>query len=346
MLIKKILLKVIVSFVLMIPYEMTLTPQEKNVSLIASVMFYNVENLFDTTDDPKTDDDDFLPSGLMRWNKTRYNHKINLIGKTIIAAGGWEPPVIIGFCEIENRGVIEDLIYRTSLSYYGYGIVHNDSPDPRGIDVCMIYRKDKVKVLDNRSLIPSDLNSGDFHSRSVLLSKCVLMDDTLFLMINHWPSRRGGVLAAQETRKYIAVMIKNVVDSLVYTTSGSAKIIIMGDLNCTPHDSVLKLLLNQAGNDSVTLVNLSGRSVPKSSGTYKFQGSWELIDHIIISDNLLECSKGLYTEINNFRIFKPDFLMQQDGKYPGLKPFSTYYGYHYQGGYSDHLPVLLDLRVK
>lgn len=346
MLIKNNLLKVIVILVLMIPFEITLIAQEEYDSGTIRIMFYNVENLFDTTNDPDTDDDDFLPSGLMRWNKTRYNHKINSIFKTIVAAGTWDPPVIIGFSEIENRTVLEDLINRTSLSYYGYGIIHDNSPDPRGIDVCMLYRKDRVSIIETKSLIPYDYDPGDFHSRSVLFTKCVLMGDTLYMMINHWPSRRGGVLAANEPRKAIALMIRNVVDSIVYNTSGSSKIIIMGDLNCSPDDPVLQILLNPEDNVSADLVNLSSRSDYKHSGTYKFQGSWELLDHIIISRNMLNCNYGIYTEINNFRIFKPDFLMKQDTKYPGLTTFSTYYGYRYQGGYSDHLPVLLDLRVK
>jgi len=159
------------------------------------MMFYNVENLFDIYDDTLKDDNDFLPEGLMRWNFPRYNKKINSLYKTIVSAGEWNPPAVVAFCEVENRKVLEDLVYGTYLLKYNYGIIHEESPDQRGIDVCLIYRKDCTNIIDYRYWIPSGLKSEDFTSRSILYTKLVISTDTVHLIVNHWPSRRGGVLA-------------------------------------------------------------------------------------------------------------------------------------------------------
>ena len=145
------------------------------------------------------DDDDFLPKGLMRWSYSRYNKKLSSLYKTIVAAGEWDPPAVVSFCEIENRHVLEDLVYGTYLSKYNYRLIHEESPDQRGIDVCMIYRKDRADVVEYRYFIPSELKSTDFTSRSILYAKIVISNDTVHLFVNHWPSRRGGVLAGGGT---------------------------------------------------------------------------------------------------------------------------------------------------
>jgi len=320
--------------------------QERSDSFPVMVMFYNVENLFDTFDDPLTEDDEFLPDGLMRWNQSRYNKKINSVYKVIIAAGGWNPPAIIGLCEIENRKVLEDLVYGTLLSKYSYGIVHKDSPDTRGIDVCMIFRKDLVQVIEYRSWIPGSTDKADFHSRSILYAKCAIRDDTVHLIINHWPSRRGGVLAGEPLRKEISDMIRNAVDSIGRSSTGPSKIIILGDFNCSPDDPVIQGLVNPDLSNGPDLVNLAAGIKTYNSGTYRYQGAWEILDQIIVSAELLNCKKGLFAERKNFRIFMPDFLLKNESKYPGITPFSTYKGYRYQGGFSDHLPVLLDLGIR
>ncbi len=178
-------------------------------------MFYNVENLFDTYNDTLRDDEEFLPGGLRRWNNSRYIKKINSVYKTVIAAGEWSPPAVIAFCEVENRKVLEDLIHKTYLSRYPYGIIHEESPDERGIDVCLIFRKDIVQIIDYRSWIPADEKGQDFNTRSVLYTKCEILGDTLHLIMNHWPSRRGGVLAGETRRLSIAGMVRKAADSLV-----------------------------------------------------------------------------------------------------------------------------------
>jgi hypothetical protein len=343
MLTRNVILRVIGTLVLMFLFWRVINSQEEPDSVPVRIMFYNVENLFDIVDDPKKEDNEFLPGGTMRWNQTRYNKKISSVYKTIIAAGEWNPPAIVGLCEIENKKVLEDLVYGTYLSNYGYGIIHEESPDPRGIDVCLIFRKDIVHIIDYRSWIPSGIKKDDFHTRSVLYSKCVISRDTLHLIINHWPSRRGGVLPGEPLRNEIAMMIRNAVDSLYKTSSGLSKIIIMGDFNCSPEDPVIQSLVNPVKAAYSKLINLAEGYKSDVSGTYRYMGTWEMLDQVIVSEGLLNCTHGLYTDLKYFRIFKPDFLLKNDSKYPGVNAYSTYRGYRYQGGFSDHLPVLIDL---
>jgi endonuclease/exonuclease/phosphatase family metal-dependent hydrolase len=301
------------------------------------IMFNNVENAFDIFNDPLTEDDEFLPGGLMRWNQTRYSKKINSLYKTIVAAGEWSPPEIVAFCEIENRKVLEDLVYGTFISKYNYGIVHENSPDRRGIDVCLIYRKEAIKLAGYDYLVPA---ISDFFSRSILYARFVTDQDTLHFFVNHWPSRKGGVLATVDMRLKIAEMLKRKVDSLLERSAGKAKIIITGDFNSTPADQEIKLLLSSGAASG--MINLTTAKAG-SEGTYKYMGSWEMIDQMIVSEYLLESDRGLYTEKNSFSVLNKDFLMVKDPNYPGMMPFATYRGYRYQGGFSDHLPVIITL---
>ena len=320
-------------------YSQVTTPQS------VRIMFYNVENFFDIYDDSLTDDNDFLPNGLMRWNSERYNRKTNSLYKTIVAAGEWEPPAIIAFCEIENRKVLEDLIYRTYLSKFNYSIIHEESPDRRGIDVCLIYRKNIVDVLSYKYFIPKEISRKEFNTRSVLYVKFLIGYDTLHLFANHWPSRRGGVLPGENFRLHIANMVREKADSIIVINQTGARIIILGDFNATPDDEAIKVL-TVSKDSSRAMINLSKMPDNKGLGTYRYMGTWEMIDQVIVSNKLLTCNYGLCTAPTMLRIFKPDFLLKKDPKYPGFIPFSTYRGYKYQGGFSDHLPVLLDLKFR
>lgn len=309
------------------------------------LMSYNVENLFDIYDDTLKDDNDFLPEGLMRWNLTRYNKKINSLYKTIVAAGEWTPPAVVALCEVENRKVLEDLVYGTYLLKNNYSIIHEESPDQRGIDVCLIYRKDCISIVDYKYLIPSQINREEFTSRSILYAKLLINTDTIHLFVNHWPSRRGGVLAMEGLRMEIAAMVREKADSIIKKNPEEAKIIILGDFNCTPDDQVIRSLINPEGSFNC-LVNLSENLADGGKGTYRYMGSWEMIDQVIVSSKLVNCNKGLFTSEKMLNIFKPDFLLRKDPKYSGFTPLSTYRGYRYQGGFSDHLPVLLDLKFR
>ena len=309
------------------------------------LMFYNAENLFDIYDDTLKNDNDFLPGGVMRWNFTRYNRKISSLYKTIIAAGEWDPPAVVALCEIENRKVLEDLLFRTNLLKFDYGILHEDSPDERGIDVSLIYRKDIVKIIFSRYWNPGGSGKDVLKTRNILYAKCLIHKDTVHLFANHWPSRRGGVLAGESLRMKIAELVRNKVDSIAATDPSGEKIIIAGDFNCSPDDPVMKILTGTVGS-GVKLVNLSDTLSDEGFGSYRYAGTWEMIDQVIVSDWLLKSGSGLSADMGSFRIFEAEFLLKSDPKYAGSRPFSTYLGYRYQGGFSDHLPVLLDLMLR
>jgi len=318
---------------------------QENDGSAVRIMFYNTENLFDTSDDSLKDDNDFLPGGVMRWNHTRYYNKINSLYKTIIAAGEWNLPAVIALCEVENRKVLEDLISKTYLSKYDYQIIHEESADQRGIDVCLIYRKESAEVLDFSYHIPDHIRSEDFRTRSVLYTRLLIHEDTLHILVNHWPSRRGGALAGEDMRMKIAGMVKGICDSIGLAGNGLAKIIVCGDFNCTPDDIEMKVLMNNE-RSGMALYNLSGVPAEKGEGSYRYKGIWEMIDQVIVSEPLLITDSGLSTSPDRFKIFNPGFLLEKDPLYPGFSPFATYRGYRYHGGFSDHLPVILDLKIK
>jgi len=323
--------------------------QVKDKSTVRFV-FYNVENFFDTNDDTTKQDNDFLPHGLMRWNHKRYTDKINSIYKVIAAIGEWDTPVIAGFCEIEKRSILKDLISQTYLIKYDFGIIHEESDDIRGIDVCLIYRKDKIRLCFYRYLKPPDIRKEAYKTRSVLYSKWLIAQDTIHIFLNHWPSRRGGVLAEESLRNSISLIIKEKTDSILKSANGKAKIIVAGDFNCTPGDKEIYQLIginrNKTAGEKALLVNLSEDAANKGIGTYKYQGHWEMIDQVIVSNWFVGCTEGFYTDKNLSRVFNSDFLLKRDPSYPGFIPFPTYRGYSYQGGFSDHLPVILDLKER
>lgn len=308
------------------------------------IMFYNVENFFDIYDDTATDDDEFLPCSVRRWNFRRYEKKIYALYKTIAAAGGWSPPEVIGLCEVENRKVLEDLVYRTNLSKFNYEILHQDSPDPRGIDVCIIYRKEFIDILDWNCFSPVSKKGSGTSTRSVMYIKLLTVADTIHLFVNHWPSRRGGVLAGEPLRESIADLLRNKIDSLALADGSQIKVIIMGDLNSTPADDAVRRLTEPY--DSGLLMENITENQGNFKGTYRYQGIWELLDQVLVSGWLRDCPGGIFTNKEMFSVTETGFLLKKDPVYPGLSPFSTWKGYRYQGGFSDHLPVVLELKVR
>jgi hypothetical protein len=309
-------------------------------------MFYNVENLFDVYNDTMKDDEEFLPAGTMRWNSSRYEKKINSLYKTITAAGEWSPPELVALCEVENRKVLNDIIYGTYLSKFNYRIIHEESPDPRGIDVCLIYRPDFISVIYFKYWIPPEIEDKDFKTRSVLYLKMIVKSDTIHLIVNHWPSRRGGVLAADDIRMKIASMVRFRVDSLIKYSDRRAKILLLGDFNSTPDDKEMRLLTGSDEGENNFLINLTQPLVAEGKGTYRYMGIWEMIDQTLVSRQFLAARIGAYTDFKYVNIFSPGFLLVKDPLYPGFMPFSTYRGYKYNGGISDHLPVIVKLYFK
>lgn len=313
-------------------------------------MFYNLENLFDPEDDPFKNDEAFTPQGSYFWTAGRYREKLEKSYKVIASVGGWDPPAIIGFCELENRKVIYELVTQTPLSRFNYQVIHEESGDPRGIDVALVYRPDKFIPFTHQALkliYPGDTASC---TRDILLvGGKVFNRDTLFVAVNHWPSKFGGAKETEPRRMAAAELLRKVCDSLMlhYPTAG---IVLTGDFNDEPHEPSLteglKALHPDLKPEAGKLYNLMLRF--KEGGTHKFQFAWSIIDQFIVSGNLLSetAEKGLYTRPEDARIFKADFLVEPDERNLGDRPFRTYIGFKYHGGFSDHLPVYLDVWVR
>jgi hypothetical protein len=311
------------------------------------IMFYNTENFFDTRDDSLTEDGEFTPQGVRHWNYNRYNIKLNNLYKTIIALGGWQPPDIIGVCEVENKSVLNDLLYRTPLMKYPYRIIHANSGDRRGIDIALLYNSHTVGLLGSRYF---RISKPGLLTRDILYFKALIDHDTCHIFLNHWPSRSTGQLKTEGHRFTVAQRLSSAIDSLI-KTSTNAKIIILGDFNDEPEDESLRVRLKANTNlrnpASGKLYNLS--SVPAEGnfkGTVKFRGQWNLFDQVIVSGSLLTARRGLFVMPGGYRIFGPSFLLTPDDQFNGYKPYRTYNGYKYQGGFSDHLPVYIDLYEK
>ncbi len=302
-----------------------------------SVMFYNVENLFDTVDDTTRNDEEFLPEGDRRWTAGRYHKKISAISRAIAAAGEWELPSLIGLCEVENCEVVMDLAFGDLLSAGQYGVVHRDSPDLRGIDVALLYRKGHFRIAEVRSWIPLRPDNDPFLSRNLLYVKAVMDSDTLHVIVCHFPSRRGGVLATQGAREEMAQLLRVKTDSIIAVTADAA-IIVMGDFNAGPDDEIMKTLTRGG-----RLVNVSGRFASGEKGTYRYLGQWEVIDQIVISSSMTVGSGPFHADPESVRVPEAPFLLTDDPDYPGKKPFATYAGFRWAGGYSDHLPVVITI---
>jgi len=307
----------------------------------AGVMFYNVENLFDTKDDSLTRDEEFLPEGERHWTLERMNRKITRIYQTVVAFGRGEMPAVIGLCEIENREVLEALVYRTPLCRYEYRIAHRESKDARGIDVALLYRPDLFKP-DSMAWLTVPLASGET-TREILMVRGLLWNDVgLFFFVNHWPSRYGGAggsagkrLAAAST---LAVAVKGIL-----AVERDANIILMGDFNDEPGDESLqainKIIAIEAGKKDF-FANLSAKtSFIGLDGTIKHQGTWSVFDQMLVSSSVFSGSNGCHLLGEKADIFKAGFLLEPDRSHSGVMPYRTYVGPSYHGGFSDHLPV-------
>ena len=316
------------------------------------VMFYNTENLFYPEDDSTKRDDDFTVEGMKRWSYYRYQQKLNNIYKVIMAVGGWEPPSIIGFCELEHKKVLEDLINKTPLLKWGYEIVHEESPDRRGIDVGLIYRPDKFKYVAHEAIQVDFPFDASAKTRDVLhVQGQILGKDTLSVFVNHWPSRYGGQAVSEPRRIYVASLLRSKIDSMQLKDANS-KVIVMGDMNDYADNESLLLTLKAKSDlnnlESGDLYNyMHALSKNWQMGSHKYQGHWGTLDHMIVSASLLKENRKNHIKASSTggQIFSARFLMEEDSRYLGLQPFRTYAGPRYIGGFSDHLPIYLDIMI-
>ncbi len=307
----------------------------------ARILFYNVENLFDTLDAEGKSDAEYTPQSDKKWNTERYFDKLSKLSKVIISADSGYFPDLIGISEIENRAVVEDLINTSSLKNENYSILHKESPDQRGIDVALVYGP-SFKPL-NTQFIFVDLPGNRTNTRDILYSKGLLYNDTVHVFVNHWPSRYGGKEISDPKRAFTAAILRNAVDS-IQKADLNPKIIIMGDFNDYPSDSSLYVVLaanKQVGEDPNELINLAWTINEAGQGSYFYKGDWGTLDQFIVSANLYG-KTGLSVDDQSYIIVKKDWMLYTDKK--GVSsPSRSYGGDNYYGGYSDHLPILLKL---
>jgi hypothetical protein len=251
-------------------------------------------------------------------------------------------PAIVGLCEVENRDVLEKLVYDTPLEKYDYRIIHRDSPDPRGIDVALLYRSD---VFTPSSSVWLHVDpDGHSQTREILLVSGKLWDKPVSIFVNHWPSRSGGGLASEPRRMAAATVVKHAVDSLLQLDP-HANIIIMGDFNDEPRDKSLQILTNPSASTK-KICNLSPQmGAVNDMGTIKHRGAWSIFDQVLASEDLLTGQNGLIVQDGTMKIFTAPFLIEPDPGYPGYRPFRTYLGPNYHNGFSDHLPVSVVVEV-
>jgi predicted extracellular nuclease len=300
---------------------------------------WNVENLFDTMDDPNKFDESFTPNGDKNWTEDKLNQKLENLAKVISQMNNGRGPDILGLEEVENESVLNSLLNKISLKK-NYRIIHEESPDKRGIDNAIIYNSD-LFTLKHSDAIEVKLKN-DKTTRDILYSLLEVNDQQLHIFVNHWSSRRGGLKKTEGLRKLAAETLLNKVEG--FNDLNNANIIILGDFNDLPSNiSISKILgareLNCSDKitDSFSLFNLTYEEFQKGNGTYKYRDHWNMLDQIIISNSLVD-KKGIDFKCESFEIFKPDYIIQQSGKYKGTS-LPTYGGKNYLGGFSDHFSI-------
>ncbi|MBQ6437072.1 MAG: endonuclease/exonuclease/phosphatase family protein [Bacteroidales bacterium] len=296
--------------------------------LVSSVfMFWNLENCFDPADDPAVRDEEFTPAGERHWTWNKLNRKLNGVAKVIVAARDTygDYPALVGLCEVENAAVLRKLVSIKMMDKLGYGWVHRDSPDARGIDVALLFRKSRFRPLVVRAVpVPTDPPTRD-----ILYVKGLLDGEPVHVLVNHWPSKLGGSAGAAR-RLAAAASLRACIDSIDTAGGSRETVIIMGDFNATPAE--IDHALTGFQKSLPGFENLASPLAAAGEGSIKYRGTWELIDQFWIR----EARPGA-----RMSVFRPPFLLEPDTGYTGEKPRRTWSGPRYKGGLSDHLPVVL-----
>ena len=301
------------------------------LSSLLTFMELNCENLFDTRHDSLKNDLEFLPDGSYKWTPYRYWAKLNHLGQEIVAQS--DPvPDFVAMCEVENDSVMFDLTKRSLLRNAGYEYVMTSSPDERGIDVALLYQPASFALLHSHSIRIKPLPDTRPTRDILYASGLVITGDTLHIFVVHAPSRRGGEVVSRPYRLLVASQLAEAVDS-VYAISRDAKIIIAGDFNDYADSPVLQYLYEHH------LINISSDAQGShgAKATYRWHGEWRSLDQIL-------CSPSLAARKQSSVIGDLPFLLEDDEKYGGKKPYRTYLGPRYLGGYSDHLPLVVQLK--
>lgn len=299
---------------------------------------WNLENLFDTADDPLKNDEEFLPEGANQWTNEKLDTKFSNLAKVIRSMNQENGPDLLGVEEVENRGLLDTLITR-HFKDKNYKVAYADCPDNRGIDIGIIYNADKLHFLKQHT---DTVKLQENYPTRLILSAGFLLNkkDTLYVYVNHWPSRRGGENESDKNREAAASVLKNDIEGLLRKSKNS-NLLILGDFNDEPSDPSLNKTLgavdcgcDPAANVRSDLYNLAYQKHTAKEGSFFYQGNWNMLDNIIASQNLF----NNHYKCGSFEVYKPEFMVTRNGKFKGA-PFPTYGGKRYLGGYSDHFPV-------
>ena len=344
------------------------------------VAFWNMENFFDPFVDSTKSYNAFTEDGMQHWTKSRFYKKRNNMYKAILAMSEGHPIGIIGMCEVENEYVLSAIFEQTPLKKHNYRFVHYEGPDKRGIDPAIVYSLDHFMLVESAVFPYYNPEDTAYHSRDILYAKFIAKEDgvstlrqaqgsttvvgtevpepvegptsiadTIHVFVNHWPSRYSGELETVGSRSCSAAILRSKVDSICASMPEGyqAKIIMMGDLNDCPTDpSVYDVLRarHPSEMEDGCLINLFGKPDGLGfEGTLKHQADWQIFDQIIVTEGVINDREGLHYQEGSARIFHADFLFEDDETYHGKKLFRTYIGPRYFGGFSDHLPVYIDL---
>lgn len=315
---------------------------------VSCVAFYNLENLFDTINDPTINDEEYLPEGGMKWTSFKYENKVQKMAYALSQLGTDYVPTgaaVIGVSEIENRGVLEDVVADPAWGERKMEIVHYDGPDRRGVDVGLLYNPDYFTVTNSNShrlYIEEDPN---FRTRDQLVVSGYLQGEKIHVIVNHWPSRYGGEVASRPKRAAAARLTKWIADS-IYQREPKAKIIIMGDLNDDPYNipccEVLGAKKTREEVQPQGFFNTMWQMLDRGIGSLAYNGSWNLFDQIIISEPLMNANPAKELSYWKAQVFNKPFLTVQEGKDKGT-PLRTTKSNVWQNGYSDHYPTMIYL---
>ena len=327
------------------------TNKTEDKFVVAAVGFYNVENLFDTINDPKIRDDDFTPEGSNRWNTAKYLEKLDNLSKVIDTLGTDYIPdgvAVLGLCEVENRAVLEDLANTERLKDRNYQIVHYPGPDRRGVDVAYFYNPKYFKYISSKPystrLEGLGRDGGDFRARDQLLLTGELMGERVHFLVAHWPSRAGGERRSRPLRNGCAQVARGIIDSIL-AVEPDAKIFMMGDLNDNPDNRSVARYLRSSGEreklKESELFNPFYSYYKRGIGSNAWRDTWSLFDQILITQSMLT---GDFSDFQYWKaeVYNRPFLVQPSGRFQGY-PYRTFGGGVYLGGYSDHFPTLIYL---
>lgn len=311
--------------------------------ITAAIGFWNVENFYDTLNDKWKNDEEFTPKGANAWNGARYWNKIDHLAEAICQMATDVTPdglTMMGLCEVENKSVVTDLVHNKRIANRKYEVVHLEGPDHRGVDPSFIYNPSYYKVTKTLAYPVKLVSDSSRKTRHILVVSGLFFGEPLVILVNHWPSRRGGELKSRPDRNAAASVVKRITDSIIKGSS-KTKLVIMGDFNDDPVDESVKKIIGTYSEEQLPGNNLFYNPMEilfkRGIGSLAWQDNWNLFDQILLSKEWLNGGSTSW-QYRGVRVFNKSFLTNDFGKFKGY-PLRTYSGTHYTGGYSDHFPV-------